>query len=121
MATRDVIEEEVRENPGIAFTELKERTSLSNGVVQYHVQKSDCLERKKGAILPEGGCEDCEYRDLCEDVCLKKVMRDSRNQKIVEMMEEGRKQVEIAEELGLDRSTVNYHVKKLESLGLLEV
>ncbi|MFB6203427.1 MAG: winged helix-turn-helix transcriptional regulator [Candidatus Nanohaloarchaea archaeon] len=117
---RKLVEETVRANPGIGFQELKERTGLPTGVVQYHVRKSEDLVRRKKAILPKDRCKECVFGGLCRDKCSHKILRKDLDREIIEMLEEGRKQSEIAEELDLDRSTVSYHVKKLRENNLLE-
>lgn len=117
---RKLVEETVRANPGIGFQELKERTGLPTGVVQYHVRKSEDLVRRKKAILPKDRCKECVFGGLCGDKCSHKILRKDLDREIIEMLEEGRKQSEIAEELDLDRSTVSYHVKKLRENNLLE-
>lgn len=113
------MENTVSGTKGLSFTELKKETGLSNGVLQHHIRKSENIVKKKGAILEKGACTECSFEDRCGDKCLQKVLRKPVNQKVIQKVENGTTQTEIAEELGLDRSTVNYHVKKLERYGLL--
>lgn len=118
--TRAIIEEAVAENRGINFTGLKEETGLSNGVLQYHIRNSDKLVKKKGAILRRETCDECSFCGLCRDKCLHRVLREEEKRRIVEGLAAGEPQKEIAEELGLDKSTVSYHVRDLRESGVLD-
>ncbi|MFB6207998.1 MAG: winged helix-turn-helix transcriptional regulator [Candidatus Nanohaloarchaea archaeon] len=118
--TRTLIEETVEENEGISFTELKEETGLCNGVLQYHIRRSENIRKKKGAILPVDLCEQCEFNEVCHDRCIHGVLRNEMKKEILERMEDGQKQKEIAEALGLDKSTISYHVRYLKNSGILD-
>ncbi|MFB6190586.1 MAG: winged helix-turn-helix transcriptional regulator [Candidatus Nanohaloarchaea archaeon] len=120
METREIIEECIRANPGISFSELKRETGLANGVLQYHIRKSDAVVRQKKGLLPEEFCDDCSYSSRCQEICLMRELRKKTNREILRGMEEGRTQSEIAEKLDKDRSTISYHVSRLEELGLIE-
>lgn len=119
MDNREKIEQSVGENPGVSFTELKEITGLANGVLQYHIRRSDSIEKKKGAILEKGFCDNCDLRGLCAKKCLLTELRDDRKTRILELKQKDHSQTEIASELGLDESTVSYHVSRLRGLGLI--
>ncbi|MFB6145802.1 MAG: winged helix-turn-helix transcriptional regulator [Candidatus Nanohaloarchaea archaeon] len=119
-SNRQLVERTVKDNKGISFSELKDQTDLSNGVLQYHIRKSDHIEKKKGAILYEGACKNCDLKGKCKDKCLKKELRKPIIQDIKRMYVEETTQSDIARKLGKDRSTVNYHVQKLRDLELLD-
>ncbi len=119
MENRPLIEQTVSENPGIGFSELKRKTGLANGVLQYHLCESKQTTRKKGAILKKGFCRDCAFQNLCQNKCLLKALRKPRNREILELKLKGTRNKDIAERLELDPSTVTHHVQKLEELGLL--
>lgn len=120
METRKIVEQSIKENPGISFTGLKEETGLANGTLQYHICKSDTVIRKKGSLVTPGTCDSCELSQHCRERCLQGVMRGELKREIVRMLDEGRSQEEIAEELDRDPSTISYHVQRLEELGALE-
>lgn len=117
--TRSLIEETVEENDGISFTELKEKTGLCNGVLQYHIRRSENIHKKKSAILTVDRCEQCQFNDICHNRCIHGVLRKDLKKDILERLKEGEKQKDIAEELGLDKSTVSYHVRYLKNSGVL--
>lgn len=119
-STREEILEEVKSEKGLSFTNLKERTGLSNGVLQYHIRKSDKIMKRKGAILFEGACDECRFQGKCEKACIQKELRKPQLSTAFEMLKDGHSQVEIAEELDLTRATVNYHVDKLRELDLIQ-
>ena len=48
-----------------------------------------------------------------------KNLEDSTREKVKRYLHDGWNQKEIAEQLGINKSSVNYHVKKLEDLGVL--
>ena len=48
-----------------------------------------------------------------------KNLEDSTREKVKRYLHDGWNQKEIAEQLGINKSSVNYHVKKLENLGVL--
>lgn len=118
--TRSIVVETVEDNPGLNFTSLKEKTGLSNGVLQYHIRNSEQLIKKKGAIISRGVCSKCGFCGLCRDKCIQMVLRNDEKRSIVQMLAEGMQQNEIAEEMGLDKSTVSYHVKELRKVGVLD-
>ncbi|MFB6144259.1 MAG: winged helix-turn-helix transcriptional regulator [Candidatus Nanohaloarchaea archaeon] len=117
---RELVEETVRENPGIGFNDLKRETGLSNGVLQYHTENSSNVQKRKGGIIPAGKCRDCCFSSDCHERCLLNVLRDERCRKILELKSRGLKHREIAEELGVDDSTVSYHVERLREFRALD-
>lgn len=120
MSSIELIREKVRENPGIGFTELKEKTGLQNGTLQYHINSSEELINRKGAILRPKECEKCEYREKCGEKCHKKILRNPKKRRVVEGVKNGENKIDIAEELDVDPSTVSYHVRTLKEQGLLD-
>lgn len=116
---RELVEETVEDNPGIGFNDLKRETGLSNGVLQHHLRKSDKLMKKKGAILPKGACGDCRFKQLCGQKCILNVLKDEQMKQVLKWKSEGVTQTEIADRLGIDDSTVSYHVNKLHEFKLL--
>lgn len=120
MASRkNVIEEVVEDNPGLGFSQLKERTGLCNGVLEYNLRKSDKIEEEKGALIPVSYCSKCSLNSKCNQRCILKELRKESTKEIIKMISEGSTQAEIARNLDKDRSTVNYHVKKLKNMNIL--
>lgn len=117
---RALIERTVSRNPGIAFSELKRKTGLATGVVQYHLRKSDEVIRRKNALLEKGFCGNCIFRDICGEKCIYSILRKEVTRDVLELKTSGEKNKEIAEELAIHPSTVTYHVQKLERAGLLQ-
>lgn len=119
-STREEILDEVRSERALRFTDLKDKTGLSNGVLQYHIKKSDKIRKKKGAILYRDACDDCKFQAQCKQTCIQKELMKPQLNKALEMLKEGHSQVEIAEELDITRATVNYHVDKLRDMDLIQ-
>lgn len=119
-STREEILDVVRSEEALSFTDLKDKTDLSNGVLQYHIKKSNKIVKKRGAILYRGTCEKCEFQEKCDQKCIQKELRKPQLSTAFEMIKEGHSQVEIAEELDLTRATVNYHVDKLREMNLIQ-
>lgn len=117
---REVIESAVEEEKGLSFTDLKEKTGLSNGVLQYHIHSSDKVIKKKGAVLSEDACDDCRYSDICGSMCVHKELRKETTGKVLEKLRSGESQADIARDLDLTRATVHYHVEKLRDMELVE-
>lgn len=111
------IEEEVRQNPGITFTELKEKLGLANGQLQYHLKKSKARQKKKGYVVKET-CSRCRHEEECHEKCIRRILRDEKNKKILKMLEKGCKKKKIAEELNISPSTLSHHIRKLEKAGV---
>ncbi|MFB6191075.1 MAG: winged helix-turn-helix transcriptional regulator [Candidatus Nanohaloarchaea archaeon] len=120
MRTREVVEQAVEQNPGISFTGLKEETGLANGVLQHHIRKSDKVVSKKGALLTDDVCGDCELSDHCMQTCIRRELRKPLVRKILEMLSRGQKQKDIAAELDRHSSTISYHVNRLEEIGAID-
>lgn len=117
---RKQIEEKVSKEKALSFTSLRDNLGLSNGVLQYHLRMSEKIEKKKAAVIEKNFCEDCSLDDLCEQKCLLKTLKKPLKREIIEMKAQNLNQTEIAEEVGLDPSTVHYHIRDLESAGLLK-
>lgn len=89
---------------------MKNSTGLENGTVQHHVSKADELERKKGAIVHSERCGCCPMKKFCRDECIVKLLENDVRKKAVKRKLGGQKSSVIAEELGVDKSTVSYHL-----------
>lgn len=119
MDNQEVIVSTVEEEKALSFTDLKELTGLSNGVLQYHIHDSDKVLRKRGAVLYRGVCESCDYREACESKCILKELKKDRTSEVLSMLRDDKSQADIARELDLSRATVHYHVEKLRDMEIL--
>lgn len=120
MTHRHLVEHTVHSNIGITFTGLKEETGLANGVLQYHIHHSPHIEQKKQVVLPKDYCENCGLQEQCTRRCIINVLHKPLKREIVERLAAGKSQQEIADEMGKDKSTISYHVSRLEEQGVLE-
>lgn len=120
MDNRRVIEKTVKNQPGISFTKLKGLTGLENGVIQYHINRSDTIVRKKKALTTRKGCKQCSLKPLCRQECVKKLLRDETRQKLIRCLDNGLNQSEISVKTGLSPSTISYHISRLEDFKLVE-
>jgi predicted transcriptional regulator len=118
---REAIRDCVSENPGIHFNELVRSVGMATGQVQYHMYR-----------LTEGGGIDgaslygrthyypSEYpEDKRGAVAL--LRRETAREVVVYLIENGESgPEEVAEALGVARSTVEWHLGRLEEQGLVE-
>lgn len=113
------IEEVVRQKPGIGFSQLKEETGFCNGVLQYHIRNSTEIIEEKGAYMPQKYCEGCELSAYCKNQCILKEVRKDSTKAILSGFSKGLNQTEIADKVGKDRSTINYHIQKLREMNVI--
>lgn len=113
------IEEEVRKNPGITFSELKESLGMANGQLQYHLRNADLVKKDSGYVKKEV-CSRCRLKGLCSSKCILGVLRDEKKAQILGMLDEDILKKEIAEEIGIDPSTLSYHINALEQQNILD-
>ena len=112
---RGRIYEHIRKNPGDSYSSIRRTLNLKNGALAHHlrvletheyiVSKRDGMFKRfypRGMKIPEG-------------------QHKSIQQNILEMIMSNPKisQKAISERLGVDRSTVNYHVKILMAMGVI--
>jgi predicted transcriptional regulator len=119
--TSEIVLSAVKDERGQSFTDIKEKTGLSNGVLQYHIRKNDKIFKEKGAIHYKGCCETCRFQEKCKDKdkCIQKELRKKRTKQILEALRNGKSQADIARDLDLTRATVNYHVDKLREIEIV--
>lgn len=117
---RKAIEKIVNEQKVLSFTKIKDKTELSNGVLQYHINRSPEIEKEKGAVMRKDFCKECSFENDCQEKCLAKILQKPKNRQIIRMLEEKKNLTQISEELDIDISTAHYHVEKLESEGIIQ-
>lgn len=115
-----MIEQAVLDDPGLTFTQIKDRTGMANGVIQYHLQRSERVEKRKGAYVPVGYCNDCDLQPVCGTYCALRILRDPMKRTIIAGLVDGKTQDELAAELRKDKSTISYHVQRLTDQGMIE-
>jgi len=118
---RNIILDCVDENPGIHFNELVRSVSLATGQVQYHMY----------GLLEEGDIDDAdlygrthyyptEYpeRDRGAVALLR---RETAREVVLYVVKNGESRPDgVADELGIARSTLEWHVGRLVEQGLVE-
>ena len=102
------------------FSELKRDTGLENGVLQHHINHSDEITKKKSAVMKRDQCKHCELNDICDKKCIRSILQNPRKKKIANLYGKELSQADIAENTGLSRPTVNYHIKTLRKANILE-
>lgn len=109
----------IMENPGISFTEIKEKTGSANGQLQYHLNKLDVEKHGRGYVI-SGFCGDCSLRNLCKNNCMRFFIRNDRNKTILEGIDSKKKKLDIAEDLDMTPSTLSYHLNELQQNNLIQ-
>jgi|GEM_PF-2530161 len=112
---RGRIYEHIRKTPGDTYSSIRKALDIQNGALAHHlrvlefhdyiVSRRDGMYKRfypKGMKIPEG-----KHKSIQEQM-LEMIMA---NPKIT--------QKQMAERLGIDRSTVNYHVKILLAMGVI--
>lgn len=102
------------------FSDLKRFTGLENGVVQYHLKNSDDFMVEKDAAMISGTCEKCGLKGVCREKCIQAFLDDSSKKRLLSLFIEGLSQREIGEKLDLSAATVNYHLKRMQELNLIQ-
>lgn len=113
MNTREHIVSLVKSRRGVSFSKLKECTDVGNGTIQYHINKSDELERKRDAVVHKQRCRECPLRQYCSRKCIIKLLENKSRRRVVAKRTEGKSYSEIADEVDIDKSTVGYHLSLL--------
>ncbi len=124
--TEDVLDNKTRlalhgvivERPGIHYSAIREEFGLANGAAAYHL---DVLERRKFIRSVRDGKLKRFYstqEKLPEDVGRSP---EGTREAIEELVRErpGIKQLEVMEELGLDRNAASYYLRELVKEGRL--
>ncbi|WP_458186143.1 winged helix-turn-helix transcriptional regulator [Haladaptatus sp. NG-WS-4] len=119
--TRTRIERCVESRPGVHFNDLVRRSELAPGQVQYHVRDlladdrltSEHLYGKTHYYPPE--------YDEWERSTLALLRRETARDVLVSLLERGSaRPASLADDLGIARSTLEWHVGHLEEQDLIE-
>jgi predicted transcriptional regulator len=119
--TRDSIERHIREDPGVHFNELVRALDLAPGQVQYHVRK---LRRRSAVVTDELFGRTHYYPpeyDEWERAALALLRRETSAEIVATLLDEGpSRPVDVAERVGIARSTLAWHTDRLVGAGLVE-
>ena len=118
---RDRIERRVREDPGVYFNELVRELDLGAGQVQHHVRALAGEGAVRGAELfgrthyyPPG-------YDAWERRALALLRRETSAEIVATLLDEGpSRPVDVADRVGIARSTLAWHTDRLVEARLVE-
>ncbi|MBD6955376.1 MAG: winged helix-turn-helix transcriptional regulator [Thermoplasmata archaeon] len=118
---RKEIYETIEKNPGMHFRELQRRLNLNVGELQYHL---DVLEKEQLIVSREEMGYRRYYPRALENPSEKKYLPFLRQpiarRILISLIENGGGNMETLErDLGLKKTTLNYHLKKLLSGNLV--
>lgn len=112
---RGRIYEHIRKNPGDSYSSIRKTLGLKNGSLAHHLrilEMHDYVESRRDGMYkrfyPKGMKVSAGRHKSIQEQIIDLIMGNPRiTQKVM------------AEELGIDRSTVNYHVKILLAMGVI--
>ncbi|MFC6872439.1 winged helix-turn-helix transcriptional regulator [Halobellus marinus] len=118
---RQRIETYVAEHPGAHFSELSRELDLATGQVQYHVRKlvrGDALARKR--LYGRTHFYPPSY-DEWQRSALALLCRETAREILFVLLEEGPAHPDdVADDVGIARATVEYHVDRLREQDLID-
>jgi predicted transcriptional regulator len=119
--TRVTIAEAVRDHPGIHFNELVRSLDLASGQVQYHLERL----RKEGSVVVERVYGRTHFYppayDEWERRALALLRRETAGDVVASLLANGpTRPGRVADELGIARSTLEWHLDRLVDHGLVE-
>ncbi len=119
--TRDRIRDHIRATPGVHFSRLERDLGLATGQIQYHLRRL-CRE---DAVVAEQIAGRTHYYaptvDAWDRRALAFLRRESARGIIVRLHADGpARPCDLADDLGLARSTVSWHVSTLADHGVIE-
>ena len=118
---RDRIERRVREDPGVHFNELVRQLDLAAGQVQHHVRSLADDGSVRGAkLFGRTHYYPPEY-DAWERRALALLRRETSAEIVATLLDEGSSRpVDVAERVGIARSTLAWHTDRLVEADLVE-
>jgi predicted transcriptional regulator len=119
--TRDRVRRRVHERPGLHHNRLGRELDLAAGQLQYHLRR---LQEDSEVVAEQVGGKTHYFPtefDPWERRALAFLRRESARAIIVRLYADGPTRPEsLADELGLARSTISWHVSKLVDHGIVE-
>ena len=109
-------------NPGVYMREVSEDLGLAMGTVQYHTwilakngEVEECRTGKYRRFFGAGKYSETERKAIS-------LLRQGTAGKIVNLLSEGQPltHMKLAELLGLSSQALTWHMKRLESMGIVE-
>lgn len=119
--TRRQIETHVRSNAGIHFNELVRETEFAPGQIQYHVRRLiDAETVVREQVYGKTHYYPPEY-DAWERAALALFRRETAREIVVYLIEhEQCRPATVADDIGIARSTLEYHLDHLVERGIVE-
>lgn len=119
--TRDSIERHIHEDPGVHFNELVRTLDLAPGQVQYHIRKLG----EHSAVVTDDLFGRTHYYppeyDEWERAALALLRRETSAEIVATLLDTGpSRPVDLAEKIGIARSTLAWHTERLVEAGLIE-
>lgn len=117
--TRTQVRTHVEANPGTHFNDIRRNLDIATGQTQYHLRRllrDDSLQRKEVSgrthYFPHGYSE-------CEQRAIALLRRETTRELVVVLLDEADAHPdELADEVGIVRSTVEWHLSNLVEAGL---
>lgn len=121
LSTRDRVAYRVRTDPGIHFNELVRTLNLAPGQVQYHTRKLTREETLvKASLYGKTHYYPPKY-DAPQRRALALLRRETAADIVACLMDEGpMRPVDVADRVGIARSTLSWHVSRLVTADILE-
>lgn len=112
----------IRENPGLSFNEISRRMELAPGVLQYHIHK---LEKLGLIVSKRSGLKRHYFPASIFSEREKEILALLSSENVREIImaliaNPGITQMELCDKTGLTPPTINYYMKRLNELGLVE-
>jgi len=119
--TRDTITNSIEAHPGLHFNELVRRLELAPGQLQYHIRELQSTEDVVAeAVYGKTHYFPPEYGDW-ERTALALLRRETAGEVVALLLTEGEAPpAAVADELGIARSTLEWHLDRLVEGGLVE-
>jgi predicted transcriptional regulator len=118
---RNRIERRIGDDPGIYFNELVRELDLAAGQVQYHLRRlTDADAVEAAELFGRTHYYPPEYGDW-ERSALALLRRETSAEIVATLLDDGpQRPVDVAERVGIARSTLAWHADRLVDAGLLE-
>lgn len=120
-SVRERIERRIHEDPGIYFNELVRELDLAAGQAQYHVRELVSRDAVAAADLFGRTHYYPPSYGAWERQALALLRRETSAEIVATLLEDGpSRPVDVAERVGIARSTLAWHIDRLVEAGLIE-
>lgn len=119
---RSNIMEFIRKNPGCTTTEIGRCTGLNTGTIRYHIR---VLERERDVVSINTGHKLCYFQNKSryghDEMVFIAFCRNEKTKDIVRLIKDrpGISHNHISRIISLDKSTVNWHIRRLTDSGIV--